>query len=349
MMTRVGVVTSYATSLKVVGNTIVRTLKKLGHEAQFFTYRVPCFEAQKLFDRSIIVIPFDPTYLPAWVLLQRDYVIHRIPSVTYVTVEGRPKPNLIPDWVRRDGAFVANSNYTAKMLSDVDVDVVDVIHHGLDLDEFKDVTPHKEEIKAKLKCNVLMGTVASGLKRKGLDVLSDVAASISETIPDLKFYVLTTPEGALRLRGIKNVVVDPNFGKYSRRHVLELIASFDFYLCTSYAEGFCLPVLEAQALGVPVIYPQYDPLIEVTDPEANFPVPVVDEKFVDDGFGILIHYHIYDVGKMVEMIEKAYEIVTTSPEEYEKLRNRVWEFATNFDALKLYSKFFNSWEGSNAK
>jgi len=337
-MTSIGVVTSHATSLRVVGESIAYALRKLGHESRLYLRQVFWEEARKEFERGIIFIPFDPIYLPSWVLLQRDYNLCGIPTVTYVTVEGRPKKWLIPEWIKRDGAFVANSNYTAKMLNEVGVYVMDVIPHGLNFEEIEAASPNRQ-FKKRIKARVIFGTVASDQYRKGLDKLAEAIKVFSEKHKDAKFFVLTTPKGTEYFTSLENAYVHQGFGNLTRQEVLSLIATFDYYLCSSYSEGFCLPVLEAQALGVPCIFPEYEPLTEITHPSANFPFKIMGEKFVDYGYGIRFQMHDYDVQDMVEQMEIAYDIYTCKKEEYKERSNRVKEFAKQFDAVKVYARF----------
>lgn len=340
-MTTYGIVTSNTTSLVVVGRDIVRAINKLGYNALFYDYQVQWYDAKGEFDRGIVVIPFDPTYALSWFLLQRDYSLHGVPSVTYVTTEGEPKRWLISDWVRRDCNFVANSKFTARMMRRIGIDVNDIIYHGVDMDMVASVRPDKERLKEELGAEVVFGTVASGLPRKGLDRLAIAAEIVSKKLKGAKFYVLTTPGGATHFTGMENVHVSPMFGDLSREGVLSLIGSFDFYVCSSLSEGFGLPVLEAQALGVPVIYPDYDPLNEITDPSANFPVKVVDEKYQNLDAGILFLIREYRPEDLAEQIERAYEVYTCDPDRYRKLSQRNREYAKRFDIVNTYSKFLD--------
>lgn len=339
-MRRVGVVTGEAPSLRVVGESLAYALNRAGYEARLYTRQVFVGDAKKSFERAIVFIPFDPIYLPSWVLLQRDYNLCGIPSVTYVTVEGVPKKWLIPDWIRRDGVFVANSAYTAKMLRRVDVEVKDVIHHGLNLEEISSAQPDRS-LKRELKAQVLFGTVASGQYRKGLDKLAQAVKAFSQRRQDAKFFILTTPSGVKHFEGLANAHVSADFGNLPRQQVLSTMASFDYYVCSSYAEGFCLPVLEAQALGVPCVIPEYEPLTEIAHPTANLKFKVTDERWVDYGYGMHFHIHDYSVEDVVQQLDAAYETCTGNRGEYEEMREKVKGFAAKFDAVKLYTRFMD--------
>ena len=138
---------------------------------------------------------------------------------------------------------------------------------------------------------------------------------------------------------MKNVVVDNRFGRLERQKILSLIGSFDYYICSSHAEGFGLPLLEAQAQGVPVICGEYKPLTEITTKETAFYVPIIDEIYQDDRYGILFLYHLYRPEDMVEQIKKAYEIYTCNQEKYRQMSQKAKELANQFNILDVYSKF----------
>jgi len=339
VLVRYGVVSSYSASLKTVGQDIVYALNANGYEATFYRYLITPSEAKEQFDRGIVFIPFDPVYMASWVLLQRDLRNIGIPAITYTTVEGKPKKRLIDHWILRDGLFVANSYFTKWMIEMVGAKVIDVIPHGVNMQQIKSFKPPVKMLKKEIGAEVLFGTVASYMTRKGLDKLAMVASMVQNEIPDAKFYVLTTPRGTSELQQLKNVYVDMRYGSLSRGELLQLIGSFDYYLCTSHAEGFCLPVLEAQAMGVPVIYPDYKPISEFTDKNANFPVKVIEVKEEEHGFGILFRMHYYDIEEMANQVINAYEVYTCSPEEYEKRSKKVVRNAKKYDAVKVYKKF----------
>lgn len=336
-----GVVSSYVPSLKTVGSDIAFALNKLGHSARFYSYQVPFYDAKNMFQKAIIFVPFDPIYVTSWCVMARDYFKAHIPNVIYTTVEGIPKQRLIPDWLRADLYYVACSQYVKEMLEKVNVPVMDVIPHGVNLTHVSQAEPQKEYLKVKLEAKVVFGTVCSTLPRKGLKALAEVAKIIEKELPDVKFYVFTKIVGENPFTGLKNVFIDSRFGKLERVNLLSLIGSFDYYLCPSYAEGFGLPLLEAHALGVPVICGKYKPLTEVTCPQATLYVSIYDVIEQDDGYGIMFTYHLYSVEEMVEKIKEAYEIYTCNPEQYERMVEAGKHHAEQFDILKTYSKFLD--------
>jgi len=338
-----GVVTGYVPSLKTVGFDIATALNKLGHPARCFTYQIPYYRAKKLFQKAIVFMPFDPIYIGNWIVMAMEYSKAHIPTVMYVTVEGIPKKRYIKDWMISGSMYYAVSEYVKEMLEEVGVPIINVIYHGVNLNAIsqarENIELNKELMHTKLDAKVVFGTVCSDLPRKGLKMLSQVAKLVETKIPDAKFYVFTktTPAGIM-LTG-ENIHVEPKFGTLKRIDILKLIGSFDYYLCPSFSEGFGLPLLEAHAMGVPVICGEYKPLIEVTCPEASLYVPIQRVEERDDGYGILFTYHLYNAQEMADRIIEAYEIYTCNKQKYDEMVKAGMIHAEKFDILKTYSKF----------
>lgn len=345
-MTKYGVVTSYTTSLSVVANDIAYALRKHNHKVIVWNKIVYPHIARKFIDRGIVFIPFDPLYAHVWFLLQRDYKLSNIPSVTYVTTEGKPKRYLIKDWIRRDCNFVANSRFTREMLESVDIFVEGVIYHGINLDMIDEVRrsaeKRREQLKSMLGVKTVFGTVCSDHPRKGLDYLKQVIENATEKSEDIGFVVITKLGGAKTLQGLKNTHVIPRFGKMTRPEILSYIGAFDYYLNPTLAEGFGLPLLEANAFGVPCIFPNYRPLNEIIVPEHNIPVDIIEENYVDFGDGIMYYTHYYSVDEMAQKVLEAHDI-HMNEEEYRKMSETIKKDAERFDINKTYKAFADGW------
>jgi len=338
----IGVVTGYVTSLSVVGRDIAEALRRSGYPCKLFTRKLQYYDAVKEFDQAILFFPYDPIYVGTWLLVYRDYVKNGINTIGYVTVEGKPKPHLIQPWFRKDFRLVAVSNFVKDMLAEVGITVMDVIPHGIDINKVKEVSRMakgmKEEIKSELGVEVLYGTICSDHRRKGLDRLRDALQIATEELPEAGFYILTKPKGASLIGKLKHVKVDTNYGMLEREEVLTLMGSFDFYLCSSLAEGFCLPLIEANAFGIPAIYPEYPPLTEVAPPELNFPFPILYIRYMDFRDGILYRCGIYKPKDMVSTIKNTFELYTSNHESYKKLGDELKSHAEKYDLMKTYPK-----------
>lgn len=336
MMARIGVVTSSAVSLRNVAHDIANALRKDGHDVHVFTRLLSVCDAKRMFEKCIIVTVFSPISIPPWFMLWRDLNKAGVPSKLYVTVEGIPKQHLIYDWLRRECRAVANSYFTKSMLEDSGIEVEDVVYHGIDLELVRRAKSLKPPIKRDAD-KVLFGFVANSQTRKGHDRLAQAIRLARDKVPEAKFYILTEPAAAMHYAGLDNTHVDTRFGTLPREQVLALIGSFDFYLSVTLSEGFGLPQLEAQAMGVPLIYLDYAPLNEVAEPKHNIQVPYQTVERIDVGHGILYTLHLYDPVELVKAIEAACQI-RSDKVEYSRIRRAVSAHARKFDSKKLYAR-----------
>jgi len=335
-MAKVGVVTSKAVSLRNVAHDISEALRKSGHETHVFTQLPSVVDAKRMFEKCVVVTVFSPISIPSWFMLWRDLNKAGVPSKLYVTIEGEPKSHLIYDWLKRECRAVANSHFTKRVLEENGIQVEDVVYHGIDLDLVKRAKQLNPPIK-KNSDKVLFGFVANAQTRKGHDRLAQAIRHAKERVPEAEFYVLTEPAAAKYYAGLENARVDTRFGAFSREQVLALIGSFDFYLGVTLSEGFGLPVLEAQAMGVPVIYLDYSPLNEIAEPKHNIPVPYQSVEKIDVGHGILYTLHTYDPLSLVEAIEAACQLYSDK-RAYSKAKRAVSMHARKFDSAKLYPR-----------
>jgi glycosyltransferase involved in cell wall biosynthesis len=346
-MVKTAIMTSSATSLSVVARDIVYVLSGLGHECEVLFERLNWYDAKDKYQRSMVVMTYDPLYVKPWWLTAYDHNKHGVSSLMYVTVEGMPKKWLITEQMKHAPMYVANSRFTQTMLREVGVDTNKVVYHGVNYSDIKEAVERagalKQELKEKMGVNVLFGTVATSHPRKGLRKLAHAISLVSNKLADAGFLIITTHEGCALFSGIDNVKAEATFGKRERKEILTLLGSFDFLIHPALSEGFGLPVLEAQALGVPVIYPEYQPLTEVAHPDANFGFRAGEVMYDAFGDGILYACHDYMPQDMAEQIEKAYEVFTCNRDEYDKRSNTVKVHAKMFDAIKIYSEFDKVW------
>jgi glycosyltransferase involved in cell wall biosynthesis len=338
-MAKLGIITGKAPSLKVVANDISTVFKEEGVPNSIYYMPVPEFEAVYQFDKSIIFMPFDPSYAIPYFLIYREYGRKGIDRVFYTTIEGYVIRQMLPDWVKRDVEVIAVSNYVREKLEEAGINVLDVIHHGIDTKQLKDIIPKKDAVRKMTGGKVVFGTIASSHKRKGLDLLASAISLIQEKI-DAGFYILTQPDARPLFSGLKNVYVDVLFGRYTRLELLRLISSFDFYICSSLSEGFGLPLIEAQAFGIPVIYPDYAPLNEFMNPNINFPFQWESIEEYEDKFGIRFELHIYKPESLAEKIVEAYNLHASNNDEYKKITVKAKRYVSEkYDIRKHYPNF----------
>lgn len=137
-----------------------------------------------------------------------------------------------------------------------------VVPLGIDLERFTDPRP------ALSRDGRIVGNVARLAPQKGHRVLIDAAPLVLERHPDVRFVVVG--EGELRgelERSARQAGLGDRFTFTGQRNdVPELLASFDVFAFPSLFEGLCLAVIEAQAVGVPVVATGVGGLVETVVP-----------------------------------------------------------------------------------
>jgi len=332
-----------AVSLLTVASHIARAIEGEGREAAVYRRYVAPADVQRLASAAVIVMPADPIFAVPWMLLARDLSVSGMPAVYYATVEGELDRTHVARWMASI-RFVANSEYTASKLREAGLPVCGVVHHGVDLEETERARRVAKHVIARLERlgipagagtgdGVVAVTVASSHPRKGLDRLARVAQLVSQREPRVRFLVITDGEGESKLGSLPNVTALPVMGELQREEVLALIAAGHVYVQPSLAEGFCLPVLEAHALGVPAVHADLPPLREYS---AGWRVPVRGVTLAKIDGGILYELHEYDAGEFAEVLLQVADLVRRGDSAVDDYRERAFKVAQEHDIRRVY-------------
>jgi glycosyltransferase involved in cell wall biosynthesis len=134
---------------------------------------------------------------------------------------------------------------------------VRVVRSGIDLNKFDGLKP-RDAVRAQLGLGddvLAVGNVAALAPHKAQNDLLRAAAIVCARRPDVRFFVVG--DGALRGElealarelGIASRVVFTGF----RADALDLLRAFDVFVMSSYLEGLGTSIMDAQALGIPVV------------------------------------------------------------------------------------------------
>lgn len=291
-------------------------------------------------DAAIIVMPVNPVAAAPYMLLARDLRVRKFPVVYYGPVEGRPSPLAIQKWMLGSFPIVAPSEYVRDKLVEVGFGVVDVVRHGVNLRLVERSKPYfamaRNKVRRGLENKVVFGTVAFYHVRKGLERLADAIRLVTQEVKDVHFIIVTTDRGRLKLGDLPNTTIETAFGARSRQEVFAWYSALDWVIIPSLAEGFGLPLIEANAVGAPVIHNALPPLMEITDETVNivFQFDNVYEKNVGDG--IVYEMHDYNPERLAKAILKAYDETVNARDEYVERKKRAIEHARRYDIRKLY-------------
>lgn len=176
-------------------------------------------------------------------------------------------------WKYRRGAdaYIAISEGVRRVLLDggIPAQRVRIVHSGIDLSKFDGLRP-REVVRGELGLDartVAIGNVAALAPHKAQSDLLRAAARVLTRRDDVRFFVVG--EGALRADlealarelGIASRVVFTGF----RTDALDLLRAFDLFVMSSYLEGLGTSIMDAQALGIPVVATRTGGIPELVD------------------------------------------------------------------------------------
>jgi len=246
--------------------------------------------------------------------------------------------------------FIPCSKFGAKVYRKVTKrEPFEIIPHGVDTKIFK---PYPKSECRKLfnlpQDKFIIGIVSANSDpepRKGWDdifyAISQFLKKHREERKNLLVFAYTKPTDtrgynlvkmAKKLGLKKNVVFPEHLAQtvgLPDFEMAKLYSSFDLLLNASRREGFCLPVLEAQACGVPVIASNSSALPELVKGH-GWLVKMGDIVFVPRGWKC----RKVDREDLIEKLEDAY----FSPEKRAKFSRKGREFALQFDWEKLFKE-----------
>lgn len=211
------------------------------------------------------------------------------------------------------------------------------IPHGVDTQIFTPLPQHKELFDAKDK--FVVGVVASNvepLDRKGWKSTIDAFGRFFQNHPDSRFYAhtaLTRAEGGFDLVGMSEEygfkIWAPDMwqmmsGAIDEAKMAELYSSFDVLLMLTRGEGFGIPIIEAQACGVPVIVTDFTAPSDLVG--AGWKIPIAGKRWTP----MNSWWAEPDVDAAVEALEEAYDLWKAGKLRTE-MRDKARSFAEGFD------------------
>jgi glycosyltransferase involved in cell wall biosynthesis len=345
--TPVAIFTGNATSLQNVSEDIRYVAAQLGYRALVNTQIYPDLVYKRRVDAVIFVYPLDPVYAVDKAMYFYEFRnILNDNAVWYTTVEGRPAPWEVRTPVWRYVEVYANSKFTEEKLREAGIQVVDTVPHGVRRDKVERALKLKNQYEKKIRSEygdrVVFACVSHNHPRKNLEGLEKAVALLNEKHKD-DFAVLLISDA---MPEVENMYFVTDMGKLSHEEVLAFMAACDYLVFPTMAEGFGLPVLEANAVGTPALHCDMPPLNEFSDPSANITWDFEAIEFVNldiaKGGGIEFELHKFQPSAIAEAMELAIDLKKNKPDEYEERRAKARESVEPFDAEILYRKFFDN-------
>ncbi len=281
---------------------------------------------------------FDPAFILA---SAPALVISCKPYVAYVTIEGLPKRSAITTSALPRLKYVAVSEFVAKMLKEVGLNVVAHVHHAINVDDSIKAIGLAGNVEAKLRGqfgdDVLFLFVARNDPRKGVEKMVQANTILKNRgVDGYRIIVVSEPS-------IKNAINDDrfvfanDFGSLTHVQLLSIMRAVDYVLFPTKCEGFGLPVLESMSVGTPCVHTWCPPLTEFSSDEFNFVYEYDGVKVVDTRLGQRFVMHDYDPEYLADSMEDAIDVRRNRRDEYEDYRIKAIKHSINWDYRLLYT------------
>ena len=270
-----------------------------------------------------------------------------LPMASWVPVDHQPTPEHVRKFFELTGAVpIAMSRFGERMLQDDGLDPL-YVPHGIDTTLLK---PYPQadarEALGIPQDAFVVGMVAAnqGNKppRKAFPQAFDAFARFRDSHPDALLYLHTMMDAEPDKRSGLNLLPLAESLKLPREALMwtpeinlrlgvpyeemaTIYSAFDVLLAPSYGEGFGIPIVEAQACGVPVIVNDFSAMPELCG--AGWKVDGHPYFDYQHGGGAS-YFQDPDVGSILDALEDAYS-------EAENLREAAREFAVGYDVKRV--------------
>ena len=152
------------------------------------------------------------------------------------------------------------------------------IHNGINLERCRAST-ERSEVRRGLQIpegSTVLGLVGRLVRVKGVEILLHAAQRLCASNPGLRVLIVGDGPEAGSLRALSQALgLDPcvQFTGF-RTDVLDLVASMDALVLSSYSEGVPMVILEAMAMGIPIVATSVGGIPEIlTDGDTALLVP----------------------------------------------------------------------------
>lgn len=194
--------------------------------------------------------------------------------VSYFPIDGYPIPPAWHSWIKDADYPIVFSKFAKELVKGSTRRTPELIYHGVDTEVFKPL--NRKEIRDDYDADdkFIVGTVARNQPRKNLPALIKAFSIFSANKPDTILYMHSQVndvgwnlEELVTRYGIADkAYTTKNFSAVRGipdSELAEIYNLFDIFVLPTMAEGFGLPILEAQACGVPVLVTDFSACSEL--------------------------------------------------------------------------------------
>ena len=287
------------------------------------------------------------TLIDAWVIPEEyleELKMMGVKWCPYAPVDHDPIPQDVESKLRYADYTLAMSPFALREFERVDLPNPRYLPHGIDTKIFYPRPQHKEIFQARNK--FVAGMIASNVEpigRKNFRYAFDAWGRFNEKHEDVRLYIHCDPTRQSGGLDLMQMAEQRGFMPYSPdmwqlqanlppEKMAEIYSTLDVLLMPSGGEGFGVPLIEAQACGVPVITTDFTAPADLVG--AGWLIPVVGTQSTP----MNSYWGIPDTDAIVDALEEAYDL--WKAEKLRKtMREKAVEFAADFDFDIITEKY----------
>lgn len=293
------------------------------------------------FQPDLIIALLDPCVLEV-------YGLDNIPTIFWCPIDSSPVNVQEAGILGRADILLVPSKWGQDQLKQVGLQA-QYVPYGFEPDEIYFDFAAREKFRDSLGINddtFLIGMIGVHYQipdRKGYPYAFETIGNLSRMHDNIKAYIQTElktgEDHYLDLRGVRDTMGLGNIIGFSRslgprylttEEMRGLISGFDVLLQSSMSEGFCIPAMELQAVGTPVVLNYATALVDLVGPLAVAAQPAGGMIGPDGGM-----ISIPDVNGLTEGLELVYQEWAND----KLMRNNKWAY-DNYNWDMLYDRYW---------
>jgi len=331
-----------ATSIFHQGKLIEKALLLKGYQVEFVKYISMADVVKKTAEAYVWLVVANPTWVAHIAGMQHGLLKRPgVKAICYATIEGIPYPHVAmtsgAQWIQ----YTANSFFTKQCLETVGLKVVGVIHHAIDVDEVakvqKGVETYRKKLDKDFPGKVRFLYVGRDDHRKNISGLVEAVDHMNKRHKNEFEVFLISEAKNFKTYERPNISMVGITGNEEHETLMKWMGAVDFFTYPSVSEGFGVPVLEALAMGTPVVCNQMPPLTEFTNPEVALYYPYERVEYLKTDAEQFFQMHRYNPKDYADAMLKAIDLKTKHSDRYEDMRAKAAEHASKWDLRKIYS------------
>ena len=269
----------------------------------------------------------------------------------HIPIDGEPCDSTLATVAQMADLMIPTSHYGKAVLNMNNIGGSEPIPHSYDPTIYYPFKQLKRD-DARAKFNFtddlfVIGFVGRQQERKNLMALIVAFEKFARDKPNVRLLLNTTIDKysdfnlvhLAKFMGLADKVLVIKTNNMSETDMASMYNAMDLYVSTSCSEGFNMPVLEAQACGVPCAVSNYSAHVELVKNHGDL-IKVADYRPMANN----IVWAYVDIDNTVEIMNKYYNSVSTCRKNGAAAHKFVSEFYTTDIVNKLWLNLFDKYD-----